>query len=74
MGNLIIPGKSADRVPKGYRLGTEDWKAEYNMLLMDGVTCKQCVNCRRCVSMFGSNETDTSCQWHPNKFREVSNG
>lgn len=69
MDNLLIEGKSADRIPKGYRYGSEDWKAEYNMLLMDGVTCKSCVHCNRCVSMFGQKETDTVCQWHTNRFK-----
>lgn len=65
---LLIEGKSANRVHLAYKIGTDDWKAEYNMLLMDGVTCASCKNCKRCVSMFGANETDTSCQWHPNRF------
>jgi hypothetical protein len=69
---LLIPGKSANRIHPGYKMGSDDWKAEYNMLLMDGVTCKSCVKCNRCTSLYGSKETDTSCQWHPNMFVEVS--
>jgi hypothetical protein len=61
--------KSKSRVPKGYREGTEDWNDQYNMLLDDGVTCKDCVHCNRCCSIFGQKETCTSCQFYPNKFR-----
>ncbi|MBU2701118.1 hypothetical protein Ga0466249_002229 [Sporomusaceae bacterium BoRhaA] len=61
--------KSENRV-KGYRKGTEDWNAEYNMLLDDEVTCKQCIHCERCCGIFGQEETGTRCQFYPNKFRQ----
>jgi len=67
-GLLLIPGKSAERVHPAYKFGTDDWKAEYNMLLMDGVTCASCIYCEKCVCMYDSKVTDTSCQWHPNRF------
>ena len=59
--------KSESRV-KGYKPGTEGWKAEYNMLLDDGVTCAECRFCRWCCSMFGAKETNTSCDFYPNRF------
>lgn len=70
MDSFLIEGKSADRVSKGYRYGSDDWKAEYNMLLMDRVTCVSCAHCNRCVSMFGQKETAKSCQFYPNRFKD----
>lgn len=61
-------GKSVGRVPAGYQRWPKDWNAQYNMLLMDGVTCKQCAHCLRCTTMFDQKETATSCQFHPNRF------
>lgn len=69
MEKNIIEGKNPNRVHKAYDKYISDWNNQYDMLLMDGVTCKQCVNCDRCVLMFGQKETATSCQWHPNKFK-----
>lgn len=68
MDNLLIPGKSAERVHPAYKFGSQDWKAEYNMLLMDGVKCYECVHVSRCVNMYGHDENCESCQWHPNRF------
>lgn len=59
--------KSENRV-RGYRKGTEDWNADYNMLLDDGVTCKECVHCDRCCSIFGQEEIGTRCQFYPSRF------
>ena len=59
--------KSESRV-MGYKKGTEDWDAEYNMLLDDDVTCESCIHAYRCCSMFGTESTDTSCGFYPNKF------
>jgi hypothetical protein len=61
--------KSEDRV-KGYKKGTEDWKAEYNMLLDDGVTCNDCVHVERCCVLFGQRPhvNDGRCQFYPNRF------
>ena len=72
--NRVLPavhGKSVDRVAKcyNYEKYPEEWKAQYDMLLTDGITCKDCNNCERCCSMFGQNETATSCQFHPSRFR-----
>ena len=60
--------KSKVRV-KGYKEGTQDWNAEYNMLLDDGITCSDCVNCIKCVGIFGSKPTDDKCQFYPTRFR-----
>lgn len=60
--------KTESRVPAGYRKGSEDWKAEYNMLLDDGVTCASCAHCSRCVTLFGQKAEGTSCQFYPSRF------
>lgn len=64
---VIIPGKDPDRVHKGYQDYPRDWIAQYRMLHMDGKTCKDCVYCRSCTTVWGSKETDTSCQWYPSR-------
>ena len=53
-----------------YKEGTKDWEHQYDMLLEDGVTCKDCIYCKRCCSIFGQSEGDTSCQFYPNRFSE----
>lgn len=65
-----VLGKSVDRVHKCYNYAKypEEWKAQYNMLLPDGITCKQCVHCNKCCTIFGQKETDTKCQFHPSRF------
>lgn len=62
--------KSKNRI-KNYTEGTKDWIAQYDMLLEDGVTCGDCYHCTKCVSIFGSNISDTSCQFHPNRFIKI---
>lgn len=62
--------KSKNRVNKAYKEGTPEWDAEYNMLLDDGVACAECRHIRRCATIFGQNEKDTSCQFHPNRFKK----
>jgi len=61
--------KSKDRV-KGYKEGTEDWEAEYNMLLDDGVTCNDCRHVERCCKLFGQKPyvNNGKCQFYPNRF------
>lgn len=44
---------------------------EDQMNLPDGMTCGDCVHCRRCTSMFGHIPTDESCDWSPSRFREA---
>lgn len=61
--------KSKDRVPAGYKEGTPDWDAQYNMLLDDGFACSDCVNLRKCAGMYGQDANADACQWHPNRFR-----
>jgi hypothetical protein len=68
----VIEGKSADRVPKGYQAYPDDWKRQYDMLLMDGVTCGSCAHSERCKALFGGNDANTSCQFYPNRFSEKS--
>ena len=62
--------KSKDRVPRCYKEGTQDWEAEYNMLLDDGVTCNDCIHVSRCTRLFGQGPyvNDGKCQFYPNKF------
>ncbi len=62
--------KNKERVPKYYKEGSADWKAEFNMLLDDGITCGDCNHNRRCETMFGGDNKDTSCQFHPNRFSQ----
>ena len=45
-----------------------DYRAE--MALPAGKTCGDCVHTRRCVSMFGHTPADTSCDFHPSRYRE----
>jgi hypothetical protein len=61
--------KSESRV-KNYKPGSEDWKAEYNMLLDDGLTCNDCVHITRCCSLFGQTPyvNEGKCQFYPNRF------
>jgi hypothetical protein len=62
--------KSKDRV-KGYKEGTQDWNAEYNMLLDDGVTCNECAHVEKCCALFGQRPYVNSgrCQFYPNRFK-----
>lgn len=45
-----------------------DYDAE--MRLPDGKTCGDCAHIGRCKAMFGHVESDTSCDWHPIRFRD----
>ncbi len=69
VGAKLIEGKSPERVHKGYVNYLKDWQAQYDMLLMDGATCNNCAHSNRCVSMFDSKLTDTSCQFYPSRFK-----
>ncbi len=66
---MFIDGKNPDRVHKGYRKYPSDWRAQYDMLLMDGKTCADCIHSENCSSLFGGKDTNKRCQFHPNKFR-----
>lgn len=63
--------KSKDRVHRCYKEGSNAWKAQYDMLLEDGVTCGDCAHCRRCCTLFGQKETDDRCQFYPSRFYRV---
>lgn len=63
-----VAGKSPERVFKGHLKYPKDWIAQYNMLLMDGDTCGDCAHSERCKAIFGGNDANTSCQFHPNRF------
>lgn len=69
VGAKLIEGKSPERVHKCYIKYLGDWQAQYDMLLMDGKTCSDCVHTNRCVLMFDSKSTDKSCQFHPSRFQ-----
>jgi hypothetical protein len=64
----IIQKKTSPERVKGYSPGTRDWQAEYDMLLPDGVTCKNCCNVTRCVLIFGTHPNDDHCQFYPSRF------
>lgn len=63
-----VAGKSPERVNKAYLKYPEDWKAQYNMLLMDGDTCGDCAHSERCKMIFDGDDKNTSCQFYPNRF------
>jgi hypothetical protein len=60
--------KSENRI-KGYKKGSESWNEEYNMLLYDGITCNECIHCKRCRSVFGINLSNCKCDFYPNRFQ-----
>ena len=62
--------KSESRV-KGYKKGSGDWRAEYNMLLEDGVKCVDCLFSEKCRKIFGGDDNNTSCQFYPNRFQSI---
>lgn len=66
--NEIRPDKDPARVNKGYITCPKDWLAQYKMLLPDGITCKNCRHCKRCVILFDQSETSTSCQFYPSRY------
>lgn len=45
-----------------------DYDAE--MKLPDGKTCRDCRSYSSCLALFSCPPTNTSCDWHPSKFRE----
>lgn len=45
--------------------------AREEMKLPEGKTCGDCLHCIRCVGMFGVKQENTSCDFHPSKFRLV---
>lgn len=53
---------------KGYKKGTEDWDAEYDMLLDDGVTCDDCRHSDRCFAFGFSKPGRYRCDFYPSKF------
>lgn len=64
---VMVSNKDPDRVHKSHQKYPSDWKAQYNMLLNDGKTCKDCYHCDRCVKMFDQRESATSCQFYPSR-------
>ncbi len=40
-----------------------------DMDLPPGMTCADCVHCRRCCLMFGHIPTDEVCDWSPSRFQ-----
>ena len=63
--------KSEIRVRKGYKKGTSDWEAQYDMLLDDGVVCGDCIHATRCCAFGYSNLDRTECDFYPNRFRRI---
>jgi hypothetical protein len=62
--------KSESRVSGYYKPGSKDWKAEYDMLLDDGLMCNDCVHVKRCCLLFGQTPyvNEGKCQFYPNRF------
>lgn len=69
---FITPDKNPDRVPAGYKRYPDEFKAQYNMLLPDFVTCEQCYHISRCRALYGQKGNETSCQFHPNRYCPAS--
>lgn len=44
------------------------------MRLPDGKTCADCAHLSRCVALFGVRATNTTCDFHPRRFRQVVHG
>ena len=42
------------------------------MNLPDGMTCGDCVHCRRCTLMFGHIPADEVCDWSPSRFKQAA--
>jgi len=40
------------------------------MELPNGLTCRDCFYCNRCVTMFGAKPENTKCEFYPRRFRE----
>lgn len=43
-------------------------RTDDDMDLPAGMTCADCVHCRRCTLMFGHIPADESCDWSPSRF------
>ena len=74
--NHVLPavlGKSVERVGKfyNYEKYPDEWKAQYDMLLPDGITCGGCVHSNKCRTIFGGNDSNTSCQFYHSRFHSV---
>jgi len=65
------PVKSESRVAACYRKGTEDWAAEYDMLLPDGITCDGCAHFGRCTALFRCGSKNTKCDFYPSRYRAL---
>ena len=63
-----VEGKSPERVDNTYLKYPEEWKNQYDMLLMDGDTCGDCVHSERCKMLFDGNDNNTCCQFNLNRF------
>lgn len=64
---MVNTTKSKDRV-RGYKEGTKDWEAAYNMLLDDGVMCDDCLYFNRCQTFGFTWPGRTECDFYPNRF------
>lgn len=65
---ILTPNKDPERVEAMYDSASEDFPAQYEMLLPDGKRCTDCVRCATCCSVFGQKESATICQWHPSRY------
>lgn len=67
-----VKGKSVNRVSKyyNYEKYPEEWLAQYNMLLPDGITCKNCAHSKKCQTVFDGKDSNTHCQFYPNRYCE----
>jgi hypothetical protein len=42
------------------------------MNLPEGMTCGDCVHCRRCTMMYGHIPADEVCDWAPSRFLQTA--
>ncbi len=61
--------KSPGRVPAYYKKWPDEWEAQLNILLDDGVTCADCVHIPRCEALGYSWPARDQCDFYPNRFR-----
>ena len=65
----IRPDKDFKRAPESYRKYPSDFRAQYDMLLPDGIICNDCTHGSYCQKVFGQNPENDYCQFYPTRYR-----
>lgn len=66
--NGLINGRNPARIPAHWETGSTAWRECLEMLLPEGFTCGDCHHAERCRVLFGGNDQNRSCQFHPRRF------